>query len=89
MGEATIVDHLGAALSLFMVLALPPLIAALVVGLVIGVAQAATQIQDQTMPLMFKLFAVIGTLAVMLPILAAPLIAYAEQVFSEFAFFTR
>ena len=89
MGEAAIVEHLSAALTLFMVLSLPPLVAALVVGLVVGIVQAVTQVQDQTMPLTFKLFAVIGTLAVLLPVLAAPLLAHAEQLFTEFAILTR
>ena len=45
MDQASVQMHVGGALAQFMTLALPPLIAALVVGLVVGILQAATQIQ--------------------------------------------
>jgi type III secretion HrpO family protein len=48
------------AMLLVLILSLPPLGVAAVVGLVIGLFQATTQIQEQTMSFVFKLIAVIG-----------------------------
>ena len=53
MGETMLTNELNTSLMLFATMAGPPLAVALVVGLVVGLLQAATQIQDQTMPLIF------------------------------------
>jgi type III secretion protein S len=81
---ASVEMHVSNALAQFMTLTLPPLIAALVVGLVVGIVQAATQIQDQTMPQTVKLLVVVAVLALLGPILSAPLIEGAKRVFTEF-----
>ena len=47
------------ALWLVLLLSMPPIIAASVVGLMISLIQALTQIQEQTLPFAFKLVAVI------------------------------
>lgn len=47
------------ALQLTLILSLPPVIVATVVGLVIGLFQTVTQIQEQTLPFGIKLVAVI------------------------------
>lgn len=44
---------------LVLILSMPPIIAASVVGLLISLIQALTQIQEQTLPFAFKLVAVI------------------------------
>jgi type III secretion protein S len=84
MEEAGIVTHLSTALFIFLTLALPPLVAALLVGLTVGIVQAATQIQDQTLPQTVKLLVVVGVLAVFLPVLANPLLEHAKRLFTEF-----
>ncbi|TWB93019.1 type III secretion apparatus subunit RhcS [Bradyrhizobium macuxiense] len=84
MTEASILTHLSRSLVLFMIWVLPPLIAALVAGLGIGIIQAATQLQDQTLPLTVKLLVVVAVLALFSPVLSAPLIEHAEQIFTEF-----
>ena len=84
MDDASILLHVSNALAQFMTLALPPLAAALVAGLIVGILQAATQIQDQTMPQTVKLLVVVTVLALFLPLLAAPLIEGAKQIFTEF-----
>ena len=55
--------HLGReALVLSLLVSVPPLGAALGVGLVVGALQAATQVQDQSLPVVPRLCAVIGAL---------------------------
>ncbi len=84
MNEASILTHMSQSLLLFMIWVLPPLIAAVIVGLGIGVIQAATQLQDQTLPLTVKLLVVVAVIVLLSPVLSAPLIEQAKQVFTEF-----
>jgi type III secretion HrpO family protein len=50
------------AMMLVLILSLPPLAVAAVVGLLFGLFQAATQIQEQTLSFAFKLVAVIAVI---------------------------
>ncbi|MDA9496265.1 EscS/YscS/HrcS family type III secretion system export apparatus protein [Bradyrhizobium sp. CCBAU 11357] len=84
MDEASILTHLSRSLVLFMIWVLPPLLAALVAGLGIGIVQAATQLQDQTLPLTVKLLVVLAVLVLFAPVLSAPLIEQAQHIFTEF-----
>ncbi|MGY3473406.1 MULTISPECIES: EscS/YscS/HrcS family type III secretion system export apparatus protein [Bradyrhizobium] len=84
MDEASILTHLSRSLVLFMIWVLPPLLAALVAGLGIGIVQAATQLQDQTLPLTVKLLVVVAVLVLFAPMLSAPLIEQAQHIFTEF-----
>ncbi|WBU57187.1 type III secretion system export apparatus subunit SctS [Paracoccus sediminicola] len=78
-------DSLTQALILILQLSLPVIIAATAVGLVIGLVQALTQIQDQTLPHALKLLAVAGVIIILGGGLAAQLVAFAEDVFSRIA----
>ncbi|OHV75734.1 EscS/YscS/HrcS family type III secretion system export apparatus protein [Mesorhizobium sp. ORS 3428] len=84
MDEASIVAQMSQTLIVFMIWVLPPLIAAVVVGLGIGIIQAATQIQDETLHLTVKLLVVVVIIALFAPVLSAPLIEQADYVFSQF-----
>ena len=53
------------ALLLILLLSGPPILISTVLGLVVAIFQAATQIQEQTLSFMIKLFAVIITLFIM------------------------
>lgn len=50
------------ALYMALVLSAPPVLAAMVVGLVISILQATTQLQEQTLTFVPKLVVVVGTL---------------------------
>lgn len=52
------------ALFLVAAVAAPPVLAALVMGLFVGVAQAVTQVQDQALSLSFRIAAVFGALLI-------------------------
>ncbi|MEM7490559.1 MAG: flagellar biosynthetic protein FliQ [Pseudomonadota bacterium] len=80
---------MGTGLSVFLTMALPPLLAAMVAGLLIAVFQAATQIQDQTLPQAVKLFVVVGTFAALAGTLFGPLTDYAETVYVDFPALVR
>jgi flagellar biosynthetic protein FliQ len=59
----------------------PPLLASLVVGLVVGIVQAATQIQDQTLAFVPKLLVVMLMLIAMGPVLGAQLVRFTQAIF--------
>ena len=70
-------------------LAAPPLIAALVVGLVISIFQAVTQIQEMTLAIIPKMLAVMIALAVAYPWLLETLTSYTAHVFQSIANVTQ
>lgn len=89
MDTFSLTSELNNTLFLFASIAGPPLLAALVVGLVVGILQAATQIQDQTLPLTFKVIAVCATLVLMAPVIFPPLLANTERLLDQFPAMTR
>lgn len=72
------------ALSLVLLLSAPPIIAASVVGLLVAVVQAATQIQEQTLQFTLKFFAIVLTLFITASLVAGSLFAFSDQIFSNF-----
>jgi type III secretion protein S len=60
----------------------PPVGAALAVGLVTGVLQAATQVQDPSIGVVPRLVAVLGALAVASPWIGARVLRLAEECLS-------
>ncbi len=62
-------------------LSFAPLLVGLVVGVVISVFQAATQVQEQTLTFIPKMAAVVLTLFVLMPWLLAILVEYTEEIF--------
>jgi type III secretion protein S len=72
------------ALWLVLLLSAPPIIAASVVGLLVAVIQAATQLQEQTLQYTLKFFAIVLSIFVTASLVAGSLYAYADQIFSRF-----
>lgn len=72
------------ALLIFVAIVVPILLAASGVGFVVSLLQAATQIQEQTLPQTLKLLAVVGVIAIMAGSFTAPLVRYTEKVFVGF-----
>jgi flagellar biosynthesis protein FliQ len=64
ISEAYIVQVVREALYLVLLVSAPPLLTSLLVGLVMSVFQASTQLQDQTLAFVPKLVAVLAALAV-------------------------
>lgn len=72
-------------LLLVLVCSAPPLLAALAVGLVMGVLQAATQVQEQTLNLVPKIVAVTVALLVAGPWMGSQLLRFTEALLMAIA----
>lgn len=58
----------------------PVLLVGVVVGLVIGLFQAVTQVQDQTISFVPKIIAMVGALALCLPWLVQRMVEYSQEL---------
>jgi len=67
----------------------PTLIAALLIGLIIGVFQAATSINEATLTFVPKLLVIVGVLALSAPFMISTLSSFFQTIFSEVARVTR
>lgn len=85
MTEGEIIQHASHALLLVLVLSLPPIIVAAVVGLLVSLIQALTQIQEQTISFAVKLVAIIITLFLTMGQLGEELFAYGTLSFQKIA----
>ena len=81
----TIIDYTLTALILVMWLSLPAIVAATVVGLLVGLFQALTQIQDQTLPHGLKLVTVTIALLPTSYVLGTSLTQFTVEVFNSIA----
>lgn len=79
MSDPTLLHLAREALLMALVLSAPPLGAALVVGLLTGVAQAATQVQEPALGVVPRLAAVLGALAISGPWIGARLARFAGE----------
>ncbi|MDE0062050.1 MAG: type III secretion system export apparatus subunit SctS [Gammaproteobacteria bacterium] len=83
MPEAEIVSHASRALLLVLVLSLPPIVVAALVGVFVGLVQALTQIQEQTISFAFKLASIILVIFVIMGWIGSELIGYAADSFNR------
>jgi flagellar biosynthetic protein FliQ len=70
-------------LLLVLLLSAPPLLASALVGFVVGVVQAATQIHDQTVAFVPKLVVVVLVLLALGPVLGAQLLRFTQAVLAS------
>jgi type III secretion protein S len=63
---------------------MPPIIVASIVGLLLSLFQAVTQLQEQTLSFGVKLVAVILTIFMMRGMLGGELLAFGDELFSRF-----
>ena len=71
------------ALEITMLLAAPLLIVALVTGLLVGVFQAATQINEMTLSFIPKLIAMAATMALAGPWMLKLIVGYTRELFES------
>jgi flagellar biosynthetic protein FliQ len=83
VGPETVLTVGRDALWLAVLLAGPLLLAALAVGLLIGVFQAATQIQEMTLSFIPKLLALVVALFVAGPWMISVVVSFSERLFME------
>ncbi|MEX0965158.1 MAG: flagellar biosynthesis protein FliQ [Pseudohongiellaceae bacterium] len=83
MTEDTVLQIGEDALLLIVYLAAPLLLSALFVGLLVGVLQAVTQIQEQTLSFIPKLIALVAALILMGPWLLQLWITFTQDLFMQ------
>ena len=85
MSHAQILDYAQMCLLIILRLSLIPIIVATVVGLLVSLLQALTQIQEQTLGFAVKLIAISLTLLVCASWMGSSLLLYTQDIFSHFA----
>ena len=75
-------NELYAVMRIVLTMTMPPLVGAVVVGLLIGLLQAATQIQEPTIGVVPRLVAVLGALAIASPFVGARVLRLAAECFA-------
>jgi flagellar biosynthesis protein FliQ len=71
------------ALEITILLSAPLLLAALIIGLLVGVFQAATQINEMTLSFIPKLIGMAGTLVVAGPWMLKTIVGYTKELFES------
>ena len=82
--EATAMNYAVQALYLVLMLSMPPIVVASVVGIIFSLIQAITQLQEQTLSFGVKLIAVIATLFMLGGWLSGQILRYASEIFNNF-----
>jgi flagellar biosynthesis protein FliQ len=82
MNQDTVVNLASQAMSLALKVGAPLLIAALVVGVIVSVFQAVTQIQEQSLSLIPKIVAVAVVLVVLGPWMLGQLVSYTTALYT-------
>ncbi len=72
------------ALLLILILSGPPILISMVLGLLVAIFQAATQIQEQTLSFTVKLFAVVLSLMLLGGWLGGQILQFANTIFQNF-----
>ena len=70
-------------LQMALVLGAPPLLAVLGVGVVVGVVQAATQINEQTIGFVVKAMALVATIGLLGHFLLGRMVAFTQDLFQR------
>ncbi len=71
-------------LFLTLILTGPPILSAMLVGLVISILQATTQVQEQTLTFVPKLVSIVVVLGVIGPWMLSQLVSFATSIFGSF-----
>ena len=85
MNETQIIHFTAQAMELVLYLSMPAIIAATVVGLIVGLFQALTSIQEQTLPHAFKLIAIMFAVAATVRWLGPELLLFTQNAFDQIA----
>jgi type III secretion protein S len=83
MEYGTLATYVQNTLTLILALSAPVLGIAILIGFLIGLFQAVTQIQDQSLPQACKIMAVLMTIALAGRVMSGTLIEHTNHVFDE------
>ena len=89
MSPCDALHALTEAMVLVMVLSMPTIIVASVVGVIVSLLQALTQVQEQPLPFAIKLLAVAITIAATAGFLGAEMLQFTMTLFTTFPELTR
>ena len=89
MSPETVVQVFGQGLFLVVVLVVAIILPSLVVGLIISVFQAATQINEQTLSFLPRLVATLVAIMILGPWIIQELLDISQYVFESIAYLTR
>ena len=85
MSQAQLLNYARACLIIVLRLSLIPIIVATVIGILVSLLQALTQIQEQTLGFAVKLIAISLTLLICASWMGSSLLLYTQDIFSHFA----
>jgi type III secretion HrpO family protein len=85
VNQAQILDYAQMCLIIILRLSLIPITVATVIGLLVSLLQALTQIQEQTLGFAVKLIAISLTLLICASWMGSSLLLYTQDIFSHFA----
>ena len=89
MSSANLLDYAQTSLILVLKLSMIPIVVATVIGLLVSLLQALTQIQEQTLGFAVKLIAISVTIMVASHWMGGELLLFTESIFDNFAAITR
>ena len=82
--NALALDYASECLYLVLMISLPPIVIASLIGIVLSLIQAVTQLQEQTLVFGVKLIAVVGTLFVLGGWMSREILQFASEIFERF-----
>jgi len=80
MDQAEIIDFTREAIMLTIKISMPVMAVGLIVGVLISLVQALTQIQEMTLTFVPKIMAIFATIFLMFPAMIALLIAFTQKI---------
>lgn len=84
MNQAQLLDYARTCLILVLQLSLIPIIVATVIGILVSLLQALTQIQEQTLGFAVKLIVIVITILLTARWMGAQLLLYTQNIFQHF-----
>ncbi len=89
MYNDVLLEKVNSALMTVLITSAPVLLGAVVIGILVGLAQALTQIHDQTLPQAVKLIATLLIVMMLGPLFARGIADQASTALDEFPVLTR
>ena len=78
-----VIEVVNQAMKITLMLAAPMLIGALVVGVLVSIFQAVTQINEQTLSFIPKILVIIATLVIFSPWMMETMVSYTRELFTS------
>jgi len=83
------IELLNQALGLVLLLSAPPIVAAAIAGLIVGIVQSATQLHDQTLQYAAKFLVIVLVIFAMGSVIGSALYAFGNRAFDDFPLMLR